>query len=149
MDYTIKEIEGKLYKVLANGGRFLHRERPHPAEPGIYMVTHIPTDKKYVGSTMNLMSRCGGYKPSSKTGLSKFRSLPGCELRFEVLQICSGITLKDLLSLELEWILRLNTVAPAGLNHRNPVDATKFPGSPTVKYVVTNKYYNNPKPFPF
>lgn len=120
MDYTIKEINGRLYKVLPNGGRLLHIIKAKPI-PGVYMVTQLSTGMKYVGSTINIKQRRITYEKPSAYRSSFLRSVDPSDLKFEVLCEYSSIEKKDLLIAELQWIAKMNTIHPNGFNLKCPV----------------------------
>jgi predicted GIY-YIG superfamily endonuclease len=126
MNYTIQEINGRLFKVFPHGGRLLHVVKAKK-ESGVYMVTQISTGLKYIGSSMDLRQRLKAYSNESGSCRSfALRSIPVLDLRVEVLQYCSGLDRDSVLAVELEWILKLGTVSPNGFNLRCPVTNLKL-----------------------
>jgi hypothetical protein len=89
----------------------------------IYLITHIPDGKQYVGLTVQSLERRWQYhiEQSSSSNIKSDQSLhaairefgPSC---FFVQQIDQGTTKDDLESKERNWIEKLNTIAPQGYN---------------------------------
>lgn len=126
--YTIETINGREFKVFPNGGKLLHRENkfPHlPKHAGVYVLTDNLTGLKYVGSSQNVNQRAGNYFSLTKSevfkkGLFKQNKLSVENLTFELLEDCKYLSWEQRIELEAEYVVKLNTLHPNGLNALMP-----------------------------
>lgn len=121
MAYEIQEIGGKKYRVFPNGGRLIIQENrfPHlPRHAGVYLLKDSESGLSYVGSSNNVNQRAGNYIAKSKREMERglFKNVKPENLTFELLDDCKYISIKDRLRLEAEWIQKLDTLHPNGLN---------------------------------
>lgn len=149
-NYEIKEINGKQYKVYPNGSMLMFVPNRHPSLPkhaGIYLLTDNKTGLKYVGSSKNVNARAHNYTAKSRKELNQrglFKLLSGDDLTFELLEDCKYLSDLDRLKLEYDYIIKLDTLYPKGLNVQlprinKPIKDTSKPQKPKYK----NKPYVN------
>lgn len=95
--------------------------RNQPKLLGIYSLIHIPTGRRYIGSSNDVYRRRYNYKYYDKLPYAYRKdNLLLEDLEFELVAIYVGITKEELLSRELYWINRFSTVYPDGFNLQDP-----------------------------
>lgn len=110
---------------------------PHiPKVQGVYMLTCKATGKSYIGSSSNINYRCSTYTNSYKKNNTHLAELDFNNCEFTMLDNCKYLTKDQRLQLELEQIIKHDTIYPNGFNMRNPVTFKSFlPTKP--KRIVT------------
>ena len=87
---------------------------------GIYLISDNASGKKYVGSAggaSNLFGRWQNYASTGHGGNALLKRINPENLEFSILErVSPDAPLDELISLENSWKIRLNTMAPAGLN---------------------------------
>lgn len=132
MSYKIIEVYGVAYKQFENGGRFKHlpNKYPHlPKHAGVYLLTDSASGLKYVGSSKNVNNRAHSYTSKSGNELKArevFKDIKPENLTFEILEDCRGLSLIERLKVEDNWILKLGTLKPNGLNSISAINQKKI-----------------------
>lgn len=99
----------------------LNRFPDIPKVPGVYMITHLPTKRKYIGSSENVNKRLHVHTTACSHRSTPLTGLNFSECEFKFLKNCEGLTKQQRLEKELEFIINLQTMHPFGFNQRNPV----------------------------
>lgn len=154
MNYIIKEIDGRLFKVFPSGSRLLHRPtNPKlvniPDSSGVYMLTQISTGMKYVGSTNDLKTRAGNYLNKIKGKRSAIlHDISEDDLTIELLEDCKYLNNQQRLQLELEWIIKIDSIYPKGFNKKCPVTGKKLYKGVMKYNQYTKRFKGYKAPFP-
>lgn len=136
--------KGRIQNLIIKDNRLPHI----PKCAGVYKITDHTNNKCYIGSCQNMNIRCAKY---ISTGNVHPRGMDFNNITFEVLENCKYLSKLQRLQLELEHILKHNTVHPIGYNKRNPVTnqafkkAVKEPKKKAVKRKVKTNYGKPPK----
>lgn len=118
----IKEINGVNYRVTKSGG-LLKITPKRTILSGVYCITDLSNNKKYIGSSKDIHKRIRAYtQPSKISGvLRDINDLKN--INVDILELCSNT-----LERELHHIKELNTIYPAGYNKKNPITGKNFEG---------------------
>lgn len=89
---------------------------------GIYRLTNVLNGMQYIGSSVNIQWRKESYRNKNNLPAAlKVKGIEPKDIKFELLAIYSGLTRQQLIRLELDYILKHNTIHPVGYNISNPV----------------------------
>lgn len=91
----------------------------HYDTPGVYCLTHNPTRKRYIGSSVHIGKRV--WNGLAKYQNSAMKNILIFDLSISILEICP----KDIPYLrvrEADWIDQLRTFYPHGFNIANPLE---------------------------
>ncbi len=80
---------------------------------GIYCIEQISTGKKYVGKSVDCLSRWCDHSSPSKSLISIAFNADRTDFTFRILQVCRE---QELDVLEREWILKMDALHPSGFN---------------------------------
>ena len=80
---------------------------------GIYCIEQISTGKKYVGQSVDCLSRWCDHSSPSKSLISIAFNADRTDFTFRILQVCRE---QELDALEREWILKMDALHPSGFN---------------------------------
>lgn len=143
MNHEIKEIDGILYRVFPNGGRFKYVPALPivdniPNLPGIYCMTQISTGKQYIGSSKDLRNRIAAYGRNDRPNKAT-KNINTQDVQFKILELTETAEKAILLERELYWILQLKTYIPNGFNTKSPVNGLNIKGSNDIKHLTTLK----------
>lgn len=86
--------------------------------PGVYCLTHKPTQKKYVGSSVNIGKRI--WEGLTEYDNKSMRGLLISDFKIEVLEECPSDK-KYMFIREADWIEELNAYYPNGFNLAHPL----------------------------
>jgi len=128
--FKVIKIDGVNYRKYPSGTikYIAPLESKHAAykkESCVYLVTDKTNGRLYVGSTVNMRNRMRAYETKD---LKKdvFKGVKFEDLLIEVLEYCDNLTTEQRLYREYEYIIKLNTIYPAGNNIQCPVRKIKF-----------------------
>jgi len=149
MDKEIIERNGFLYFKTKTGGLLRYTPKKEVIKlKGVYCITDLSNNKKYVGSSKDLTSRLKKYITVSKAkGVLRYIT-DIKNITIDILEYCDE---DKTLERELYWIKELNTIYPIGYNKKSPVDNKFFTKECYVKQscifkIKEDKEIITPKP---
>lgn len=109
-----------------------------PRHAGVYLLTDKDRNLKYVGSSVNVRSRCASYFHPNSPAYRRilFLDINPIRLKFELLEDCNGMEIPEIRKRETWWIRKLGTCYPGGLNVNTPAKGGKLLSQgPYIKFV--------------